>query len=312
MRFNKLDLNLLVALDVLLKERSITKAAEQLNLSPSAVSNALNRLREYFDDELLVQIGRRMEPTPRAQGLQEPVRDVLVRIDSTIAAQPEFDPTASDRVFRLFASDYSQFVWAPSLLKRAAIAGFRGRFEFLPQVNDPARDLERGEADLVVIPSLMKSDLHPYDVIYEEGFMCLVSRDSALAEGELTLERYVNAGHVVMHPHAIVSDSFENSFLTRYGVSRTVAVRTYGFSMLPALVSGTEYIATVHARLAERLLQSFPLVSRPCPIQIEPMRQCMQWHKYRQQDAGIQWLRTIAAEATLHMDRAYQPALQRP
>jgi LysR family nod box-dependent transcriptional activator len=138
------------------------------------------------------------------------------------------------------------------------------------------------------------------------------ARDSALAEGELTFDRYVNAGHVVMHPHAIVSDSFENSFLTRYGVSRTVAVRTNGFAMLPALVSGTEYIATVHARLAERLLQSFPLVSHPCPIKIEPMRQCIQWHKYRQQDAGIQRLRPIAAEATLHMDRAYQLAPPRP
>ena len=92
MRFNRLDLNLLVALDALLTEGSITKAAERLNLSPSATSNALSRLREYFEDELLVQVGRRMEPTPRAQGLQEAVREVLVRVDSTIAQQPEFDP----------------------------------------------------------------------------------------------------------------------------------------------------------------------------------------------------------------------------
>ena len=82
-RFNKLDLNLLVALDVLLKERSVTRAAEALNLSASAMSNALARLREYFEDELLVQIGRKMELTPRAQTLQETVRDLLLRIDST-------------------------------------------------------------------------------------------------------------------------------------------------------------------------------------------------------------------------------------
>ena len=104
MRFNRLDLNLLVALDALLTECSITKAAGRLNLSPSATSNALARLREYFDDELLVQVGRRMEPTPRAQVLLEAVRDVLVRVDSTIAIQPAFDPPTSDRVFRIFAS----------------------------------------------------------------------------------------------------------------------------------------------------------------------------------------------------------------
>ena len=119
MRFNRLDLNLLVALDALLTERSITKASERLNLSQSATSNALARLREYFDDELLVQVGRRMEPTPRAEGLRDAVRDVLVRVDATIAIQPEFDPSKSDRIFRIFVSDYTQMVFAPHLLALA-------------------------------------------------------------------------------------------------------------------------------------------------------------------------------------------------
>ena len=306
MRFHKLDLNLLVALDVLLKERSVTKAAEQLSLSPSAVSSALSRLREYFGDELLVQIGRRMDLTPRAEGLQDAVRDVLLRIDSSIATQPAFEPRGSDRTFRLYASDYTQFVWAPSLLRRAAQAGFTGNFEFLPQVTDPHRELERGEADLVIIPSRMMSEDHPSDLLYEEGFVCLVGRESELARGELTFERYLAAGHVVMNPPTPQADSFEGWFLKRYGVSRRVAVKTYSFTVLPALVSGTEYIATVHARLAERMTHTCPLVTHPCPIQIEPMRQCMQWHRYREKDPGIQWLRGIAADATLHMDRTFR------
>ena len=146
MRFNRLDLNLLVALDALLVERSITKAAERLNLSPSATSNALSRLREYFDDELLVQVGRRMEPTPRAQGLQDAVRDVLVRVDSAIAIQPNFDPATSDRVFRIFVSDYTQMVLLPHVLTLADAARCTARFEFLPQVSNPVSELERGEA----------------------------------------------------------------------------------------------------------------------------------------------------------------------
>src|SRR5205823_2995430 len=127
---------------------SVSRAAEVLNLSASATSNSLGRLREYFDDELLVQIGRKMELTPRAEGLHAAVRDVLLRIDSTIADQPVFDPCGSDRIFRMLASDYTQIVLAPALLALAAKAQSTVRFEFLPQVSAPHKQLERGEADL--------------------------------------------------------------------------------------------------------------------------------------------------------------------
>jgi LysR family transcriptional regulator, nod-box dependent transcriptional activator len=302
MRFNRLDLNLLVALDALLTECSITRAAERLNLSPSATSNALARLREYFDDELLVQVGRRMEPTPRAQGLQEAVRDVLVRVDSAIAIQPEFDPSASDRVFRIFVSDYTQMVFVPHLLALANAARCTARFEFLPQVSNPQRSLERGEADLLIIPRGFLSPDHPEEVLYTEEFVCVLWRDSALARGELTFERYVAAGHVVMQPQGGVGDSFEAWFAKRYGVTRRVAVTTYGFSALPALVVGTELIATVHARLARALQPAWPIELRTPPLPITAMEQGLQWHKYRSQDPGLVWLRSILRRAAVRMD----------
>ena len=102
MRFKKLDLNLLVALDALLTERNVTRAGERIYLSQSAMSNALSRLRQYFDDELLVPVGGKLELTPRAEVLHEAVKDVLLRIDTTVAAQPEFDPRTSDREFTMF------------------------------------------------------------------------------------------------------------------------------------------------------------------------------------------------------------------
>ncbi len=97
MRFNKLDLNLLVALDVLLVERNVSRSADRLHVTQSAVSNALARLRDYFDDEILVPVGRRMELTPRAELLKEAVRDILVRIESSVTAKPLFEPRTSDR-----------------------------------------------------------------------------------------------------------------------------------------------------------------------------------------------------------------------
>jgi len=97
---NRFDMNLLAALDALLHEKNVTRAAQRVHVSQPTMSAALHRLREYFDDELLVQIGRKMELTPRAEGLHAAVRDLLLRIDSTIADQPVFEPNGSDRIFR--------------------------------------------------------------------------------------------------------------------------------------------------------------------------------------------------------------------
>lgn len=302
MRFNKLDLNLLVALDVLLKERSITRAAERLSLSPSALSSSLGRLREYFDDDLLVPIGRKMEITPRAASLQDAVRDVLLRIDSTIAMQPAFAADQTDRVFRIFASDYTQIVLGPHLLQLACEQRCSAQFEFLPQVSHPHRDLERGEADLLIIPSGFLSPDHPSEVLYREQFVCMVWRDGPLAQGELSFERYLAGSHVVMQPAGRGGDSFESWFLKRFGVTRRVAVTTYSFAAVPALVVGTPFIATVHRRLAAQFSQTWPMLVRECPIAIDAMDQSLQWHKYRSQDPGIVWLRRLAAEASARMD----------
>lgn len=304
MRFNKLDLNLLVALDVLLKERSVTRAAEALNLSASAMSNALARLRDYFEDELLVQIGRKMELTPRAQGLQEVVRDLLLRIDSTIAAPPAFEPHTSDRTFRIFASDYTQLVLGPALMTLAARQKATVRFEFAPQVSEPHRYLERGEADLLIIPTGFMSPDHPSEVLYRESFVCMVWRDGALSGGRLDFEHYVAAEHVVMQPAGGRADAFEGWFLKRYGITRRVTVLTYSFITLPALLVGTDRVATVHERVAQRLAGVWPLEVLPTPLAIDSMEQAMQWHKFRTNDPGLTWLRGVVADAAKLMDEA--------
>jgi LysR family transcriptional regulator, nod-box dependent transcriptional activator len=116
MRFHGLDLNLLVALDALLTHQNVTRAAEQLNLSQSALSGALARLREHFDDELVVPIGRRMEPTPLARTLAEPLHEILLKTKSLVTATPTFDPQTSNRRISIIASDYSTEVFLLDLL----------------------------------------------------------------------------------------------------------------------------------------------------------------------------------------------------
>jgi LysR family transcriptional regulator, nod-box dependent transcriptional activator len=119
MELHLFDLNLLVALDALLTERNVTRAGNRLNLSQSAMSGALARLRHYFHDELLVPVGRQMALTPVAEGLVEPVRDILVRIRGTLGSKPQFDPLTATRHLSLAVSDYVVDILMADVLRRA-------------------------------------------------------------------------------------------------------------------------------------------------------------------------------------------------
>jgi LysR family nod box-dependent transcriptional activator len=307
-RFNKLDLNLLVALDAMLAERSISRAAERLHMSQSAMSNALARLRSYFDDDLLVQVGRKLELTPRAETLKETVRDVLVRVDSTITAQPQFNPAESERTFHLIVSDYTTVILMPYVLALARRQSRRVRFHLLPLVDPPKRTLERGEADLLVLPRNYCSPDHPTEVLFEEEFRCVVWNGSSFAHAsELTLEQYVAAGHVVIQPPGMDPPTLAGWFMQRYGAAQHIEVTTFSFVAVPYLVVGTDRIATVHARLARLAQKSLPLTLLAPPMPLPTMEQTMQWHEYRTHDPGLVWLRGLLHEAVQQMDAPQVP-----
>ncbi|MFA5549455.1 MAG: LysR family transcriptional regulator [Porticoccaceae bacterium] len=302
MRFDKLDLNLLVALDALLAERNISRAAEKLFLSQSAMSSALGRLRDYFGDELLVPVRRRMELTPRALSLQAPVRDILVRIRATIAAQPGFDPTQPGRLFNIIASDYSLDTVMPAMNALAASQGSLSSFRFHPVLTSPARALESGDADLLMIPQPYLSPDHPSEPLMTEEFVCVVWRGSRHAREGLTRESYMDAGHVVMVAVEHGAQGYESRFMERSGVERRIAVATYSFASMPKLVLGTPYIATVHRRLAQRMARRLPLTVLPSPVEIPVMQLMMQWHEFRSRDPGLVWLRERMHEAVARLD----------
>ncbi|SEB15947.1 LysR family transcriptional regulator [Variovorax sp. YR216] len=304
MRFNKLDLNLLVALDAMLNDLSISRAAERLHISQSAMSNALSRLRDYFDDELLVQVGRKMELTPRAEVLRDPVRDVLVRVDTSIATQPEFVPSESDREFRIFISDFTLSTLMPHVLARVHAKAPRVRLALRPQVEEPARPLERGEVDLLVMPLDYCSPNHPTELLFVESFSCVVWNRGRYAHAPLTFDHYAAAGHVSVQPASTHPTSFEGWVVERYGLDRRDEVVTYSFASAPGLVVGTDRIATVHSRLARMAARSLPVTLHEPPLAFPEMRQSMQWHKYRSNDPGLTWLRGIFLASVADMDAA--------
>ncbi|WP_322045092.1 LysR family transcriptional regulator [Paraburkholderia sp. J67] len=303
MRFNKLDLNLLVALDALLSERSISRAAERVHLSQSAMSNALARLREYFDDELLVQVGRKMEPTPRAEGLADAVRDVLVRVEATISTQPAFVPAESTREFRLLVSDYTLTTLMPHVLARVYAQAPNIRIDLRPQVAHPERALERADADLLIIPRDYCSTDHPSETLLDEQFCCVLWEGATLAHATLTREAYLEAGHIVVLPGQ-GQPALEDWFVKRLGVSRRVEVTTFSFAAAAQLVVGTQRIATVHRRLALLAQRHEPIAIHDVPLHMPAMHQAVQWHRHRSADEGLSWLRGILREAVEAMDRA--------
>jgi len=296
MRFNKLDLNLLVALDHLLNLRSVSATAERMNMTQSAMSNALLRLRDYFCDDLLVKIGRRMELTPRAEALKDAVRDVLVRVEWTIATRADFDPTQSDRQFNILVSDYTLATLAPKILALCRERRSSVRFNFLHQVNGPERLLERGDVDLLIIPKEFCSRQHPFEVVLEEEFCAIVWSGGRFANARLTRRAFADASHVVMRtPDG--AQSLESVFFKQHDLIRRVDVATYNFTTIPLLVVGTDRIATVHRKLAEQAAQALPIRIRELPYRLPKMQQTVQWHKQRSQDAGMIWLRNVIHEA---------------
>jgi LysR family transcriptional regulator, nod-box dependent transcriptional activator len=296
LRYQKLDLNLLVALDHLLRQRGVSAAAAEMHMTQSAMSNALARLRAYFGDELLVKVGRRLELTPRAEALKEPVREVLTRVDWTIATQPKFDPIRSDRAFNLLVSDYTLATLVPEILKLCRAASSRIRFNFLHQVAGPERLLDRGDLDLLIIPMDFASKRHPSEQILEEKFCAIAWSDGTFAKKKLTRKAFTEAGHVVMlTPDG--AQSLESVFFRQEGVKRRIEVTTHSFTTIPALVSGSDRLATVHQRLAEQARRTFPIELLELPFRIPKMRQVMQWHKHRAQDSALLWLRSLIRAA---------------
>jgi LysR family nod box-dependent transcriptional activator len=296
LRFNRLDLNLLVALDALLAEQSITRAATRLNLSQSATSGVLARLREYFDDDLLTQVGRTMVMTPLARDLEGPVRSVLLQIQATIETKAEFDPATSTRHFRVIASDYPTSVLFPELSRLLSRLAPKITLEILaPDVNHNTM-LDRGEIDIKLMPSKYITDDHPNEVLYEDTYCCAVWASNTLVGDTLSLEQYMDLGHVSTNFGKSIP-SFEEWFLKSTGLSRRVEISTSSFYSLPLLLLGTDRIATMHLRLARMFAHYYPLRLLTPPMAIPGLVEHMQWHKFLDKDPAHQWFRAMLRKA---------------
>lgn len=297
MRFGRLDLNLLVALDALLTERSVSLAAEKLCLSQSATSSALGRLRDYFSDELLVVKGRNMVLTARAEELIEPVRAVLEQIRSTITIAPPFDPATAERNIGIMASDYITQVLLCKVIAQMESEAPGLRFEIQPMGDNPHDLLERGYIDLLVTIDYAVSTDHPSQFLFEEDYVVIGWDANPAMDRPMTRDLYFGLGHVTARFGKARVAAFDDWFVRRQKQQRRVEVIAPTFLSVAGLVVNTNRIATVHRRMAEMFVRNFPLVMRETPFAIPPIREVVQWHISNGNDAALSWVveRLVAA-----------------
>lgn len=296
MRFKNLDLNLLVALDMLIRVRNVSRAAEEMFITQSAMSNALGRLRDYFEDPLLIQVGRSMELSPLAASLEQPLRDIIVRIEAAVVSTPSFNAAEAHRSFSFILSDYTIMTIMPQFLKRLATIAPGIQIELKPQQTYPHLLLERGEADLLIAPASFCSSNHPMEKLYEDRLCCVVDADGPFASGKLTEAEFLSAGHVVMQPPN-GGESFAQRAFDRSGIKIKIEVTTYLFTCLPLLVKGSRRIGLIQRSLANVLSKLGGILVIEPPVPLPPLQQALQWHSYRTRDPALAWLREQVHEA---------------
>ena len=293
---SRMDLNLLVSLDVLLAECHVTRAAARLGLSQPALSAQLRQLRETLGDALLVPGPKGMTPTARALALKAPLRELLAGFHALTSAGQPFDPGTSQQVFRVAATDSIHSSVTTPLAARLAVlapgcrlAMQRSDLQTLPE------QLASGELDIALLtPQSTPTALHARK-LYDEDFLCVMRQGHPAAVGPLDLDTYCALSHVLVSPSGGGFVGAVDAALDALGRSRQVQISVNSFLLVPSLVDATDLIATVPARLARHWAGQLAVVS--VPVEVPGFSVSMAWHPRSHADAAQAWLRETLRNA---------------
>ena len=296
----RIDLNLLVHLDALLKERSVTRAAARVGIGQSAMSHNLARLRELFGDELLTRGSEGMRLTPRAVALLEPARTMLAQVEALVSRDQAFDPATAVRTFRFGLPDSMEILIMPALLARMR--------EVAPGIHlrlynfDASRlldDLDADEMDLAIGYEAFQPGQfhHKRRKLFTETYLCMFNAEKTGVAPPISLEDFVRLPHVLtsLRPgrsvRGIVDDALE-----KLGLRRSIALTTPRFLTVPSLVARAPVIVTMQARLARRFAAEFGLSLSPLPVELREVTVSLLWHASYDNDPAHTWLREQVAQ----------------
>ncbi len=289
MNISTFDLNLLRILDVLLREQNVSRAAERLALSQPTVSNALARLRELLDDPLLVRVGRRMQPTPRALALEGPIRAALLQIEQTLSVGESFDPLHSRQHFRLAMTDFVEQLCMPTLLCRLQDCAPNLRLDVATLAPSlPVDALDRGSLDLVLgrfdeVPARFAR--HHWR---SETLQIAVRRDHPQVRGALDLDTFLSLRHLWVYGGQ--TRGMVDQWLGEQGLSRQIVYTTPNYLQAAHLVAATDLCVVLPTQVARQFAALLPLQLFDLPFALEPFELDLVYLAQRGRERALEWL----------------------
>ena len=295
MNLVQFDLNLLKALDALLRERNVTRAGQRIGVSQPAMSGTLARLREVFHDELLVRVGRNLELTPVAQELCEPLRQCIERIEHMMDHRRPFTPARESHSFTVAASDYAAFMLLPPLLDRLSreAPGVTVKFTQL-DARSPGL-LANDRIDFVVMPSEIETT-YPGELLFIDRWVCVAWSKHPDLVDHLSADEFCALPHIGYELPEHDGHSVADVHLSLLQIRRRVAATTESFLMAPFLLRGTRLIAVTHHRLAERVKDAADIRIFDSPYPMPDIHESIYWNPRHAGTPSHRWLRSIFVE----------------
>ncbi len=314
MHLNRFDLNLLPALDALLNERSVTRAAQRIGYTQPAMSKALQRLREYFGDPLLRRAGQSLVLSPRGLALVEPVRLAVLQLESTLTAHTALDLSSLRRAFRVVIADFLTPLLVPRILARIQAVAPAVQLHIEPVTDASVRRLLNGDVDACYWPydlSLFGINALPPGLrvkrLGPSPWTCIASREHHDLSNGLTLDRYVQLRHVVPRP-SLGADNVAAVWRRLFLVDLNIAASTHSMLDLAPIVAASSLVATVPESLLELIPPQLPVQWCPAPLRLPTPHESLLWHRRYDEEPAHAWLRELFATARVRTSSGGSPA----
>ena len=290
MKIKDTDLNLFIAFDVIYTEKNLTKSGQVLGITQPAVSNALARLRDLFNDELFIRTSRGMIPTPVANQLIGDIRNALSLIQNTISVSEKFDPSTADMTFKISIGDTSEYRLLPLLIKELAEIAPKVKVEtYLTARKDAPRELASGAIDFSIDPPLQSDQHLKHEKIYQEDYVMILRKDHPiLKKQKITIEDYLDLSHIHISNRKTGMGHVDMT-LYKLGLSRNIYLRAQHFLVAPYIVEQSDMaITTTKGFAVDR-----NLAWRELPFDIDPLVLHLYWHENNDNESSSKWMRDL-------------------
>ena len=290
MKIKDTDLNLFIAFDVIYTEKNLTKSGQVLGITQPAVSNALARLRDLFNDELFIRTSRGMIPTPVANQLIGDIRNALSLIQNTISVSEKFDPSTAEMTFKISIGDTSEYRLLPLLIKQLAEIAPKVKVEtYITARKDAPRELAAGAIDFSIDPPLQSDQHLKHEKIYQEDYVMIVREDHPiLKKQKITIEDYLDLSHIHISNRKTGMGHVDMT-LYKLGLTRDIFLRAQHFLVAPYIVEQSDMaITTTKGFAVDR-----NLAWRELPFDIDPLVLHLYWHENNDNESSSKWMRDL-------------------